>query len=254
MKTIRMLGAALLLAGFASLASAATIDFADLSLAPDSYFRTDASTSFSSGGATFYYDAPFGECCWAGFTYSNLSDTTTPGFLNDGSAITGAGRGGEGDIYAVAFGDGAYLEFDSPQGLVGAWFTNTTYAYLAMHDGDDGNATPFIKGPFGEDDFFTLTVTGLDANGAALASLDVALADGTDILADWTWIDLSSLGVVSGLSFSFASSDSGQWGINTPMYFAIDDISTVPVPGALWLFGSALGVAGIVRRRRKLAA
>lgn len=250
MKKMHMLGVTLLLAGFASLASAATIDFEDLSLAPDSYFRTDASTTFSSGGATFYYDASWGDCCWSGFSYSNLGDTTTPGFLNDGSAITGGGLGGAGDIYAVAYADGARLGFASPQGLVGAWFTNTTYAYLAMRDGNDGNSPAFVKGPFGEGDFFTLSVHGLDADGGQLSSLDVVLANGADILDTWLYVDLSGLGVVSGLGFSFASSDTGQWGVNTPAYFAMDGLTTVPLPGGLWLLGSALGMAGMLRRRR----
>lgn len=248
--------AAALLAGcLATTSQAATIDFDDLSLAPDSQFRTGSSTTFTSGGATFYYDAPYGDCCWSGFTYSNRTDVTTPGYLNDGSAITGDGVGAGQDNYAVGFSEGAHLEFGSPQGLVGAWFTNTTYAFLAMRDGNDGNTPAFVKGPFGPGDFFTLTVTGLDAGGNPLSSLDVALASGADVLDHWLYVDLSSLGTVSGLRFSFASSDMGPFGVNTPSYFAMDNLATVPVPGALWLMASAFaGLAGSARwRTRRLA-
>jgi hypothetical protein len=233
---------------------AATIDFDDLSLAPDTYFRTGASTSFTSGGATFYYDAPYGDCCWSGFTYSSKTDTVTPGYLNDGSAITGDGAGAGQDNYAIGNADGARLEFDTAQALAGAYFSNTTYAYLAMRDGNDGNSPAFVKGPFGEDDFFTLTVTGLDAGNAPVASLDIALADGTDILSDWLFVDLSGLGTVKALQFSFASSDSGAWGVNTPTYFAMDSLTTVPIPATVWLLGSAVGMLGArtrVRRKRR---
>ena len=73
----------------------------------------------------------------------------------------------------------------------------------------------------------------LDADGAQLSSLDVVLANGADILDTWLYVDLSGLGVVSGLGFSFASSDMGQWSINTPAYFAMDGLTTVPLPETL---------------------
>ncbi|MEM9177023.1 MAG: DUF4465 domain-containing protein, partial [Myxococcota bacterium] len=77
-------------------------------------------------------------------------------------------------------------------------------------------------------------------------------APGTEddyIVTDWTFVDLSSLGVVSRLAFSFESSDVGAFGINTPTYFAIDNLQTVPEPGtALLLLG---GLAGLAAHRRR---
>lgn len=244
----RKLGLALGIILVSPALSAAVITFDDLTLAPDSYFRTGSSTTFTSGGATFYYEAPFGDCCWSGFTYSNRTDTTTPGYLNDGSAITGDGFGPGQDNYAVAYGDGARLEFATAQALLGGYFTNTTYGYLAVRDGNDGNATPFVKGPFGPADYFTLTVNGLDDGNAVVGSVDIALAAGTDILDAWTWVDLSSLGAVRALEFFFASSDSGAFGINTPTYFAMDNLTAVPAPAAIWLLSSAIGVLAGWRR------
>lgn len=237
----RKLGLALGIILVSPALSAAVISFDDLTLAPDSYFRTGSSTTFTSGGATFYYETPFGDCCWSGFTYSNRTDTTTPGYLNDGSAITGDGVGPGQDNYAVAFGDGARLEFSSAQTVLGGYFTNTTYTFLAMRDGNDGNTTPFVKGPFGPADYFTLTVLGLDDADGVVGSLDIALAAGTDILDAWTWADLSTLGAVRSLEFFFSSSDMGAFGVNTPTYFAMDNLTVVPVPGAIWLLGSGLG-------------
>jgi hypothetical protein len=243
--------ASLLLLLANSVSQAGTITFDDLTLSPNSYFRTGASTTFRSGNATFFYEAPFGPCCWSGFTYSNLADTTTPGFLNDGSAITGDGAGPGIDNYAVGYTDGARLEFDTPQVVTGAFFTNTTYAFLAIRDGNDGNATPFVKGPFGPDDFFTLVVTGLDSASNPTGSVDIALADGTSILDAWTFADLSSLGLVSGLRFIFLSSDVGSFGINTPTYFAVDNLTTVPAPAGLWLLLSGIGCLAQYRRLRR---
>lgn len=249
MKTTALLTTTLMAALLTPPATAAIITFDDLGLAPDSYFRTGASTTFTSGNATFTYDAPWGDCCWSGFTYSNKTDTTTPGYLNEGSAYTGDGVGTGQDNYAVAFGDGARLEFDTAQDLAGAYFTNTTYVYLAMRDGNDGNSPPFVKGPFGSDDFFTLTVTGFDDAYNPTGTLDIALADGTHILDQWLFVDLAALGTVKGLTFSFASSDNGPWGSNTPAYFAMDNLTTVPVPASVWLLGSAFGLLGAGRMR-----
>ncbi len=246
--------AILLMGSLAQAAGAGTITFDDLSLAADSQFRAGASTTFTSGGATFYYDAPFGDCCWSGFTYSNRTDTTTPGFLNDGSAITGDGVGAGQDNYAVGFGDGARLEFADDQALVGAWFTNTTYSFLAMRDGNDGSSPSFVKGPFGNGDFFKLIITGLDSQGTAVSSLDVPLADGSNVLDSWLYVDLSVLGMVRGLSFDFASSDLGPFGSNTPTYFAMDNLTTVPVPATFWLMGSGLLALASRARRRGLSA
>ena len=44
------------------------------------------------------------------------------------------------------------------------------------------------------------------------------------IIKTWQWIDLSSLGLIDSLLFSVESSDVGAYGINTPTYFAADDI------------------------------
>lgn len=242
------------LAAASSPVAAAVIDFDDNLLAADSFFDPRADVTWSSGNASFSHswNETF-DCCWGGFTYSNQTDTTTPGFLNDRSAITGDGVGAGQDNYAIGTtGSSApALSFGSAQTVRGAFFTNATYSYLAMANGDDGNDPAFVKGPFGDDDFFRLTVTGVDADGAALSSLDILLADGTNILDEWTWFDLSGLGVVNGLRFALDSSDVGAFGINTPGYFAVDNISVVPIPAAAWLFASALGLLGVRRRLQR---
>ncbi|TDJ44461.1 MAG: VPLPA-CTERM sorting domain-containing protein [Gammaproteobacteria bacterium] len=241
--------AILLLAGTAT--QAAVIDFDDNYLAPDSYYDPQAAVTWSSGGADFNHGwSTTYDCCWSGFTYSNKSDTTTAGYTNDRSAITGDGIGAGQDNYAVGYtGNGdAILSFGSAQTVLGGYFTNVTYTYLAMAYGDDGNDTPFVKGPFAEGDFLTLTITGLDSGGESLGSLDFRLADGANVLNTWAWFDTSGLGEVYGLDFALSSSDNGLYGMNTPAYFAVDSLSIVPLPAGVWLFISALGALGLRKR------
>ena len=232
---------------------AAVIDFDDNYLASNSFFDPQANTTWTSGGATFNHgwNDTYG-CCWSGTTYSNQTDTTTAGFLNDRSAITADGVGAGQDNYAVLTSgiDDPEISFTSAQTVQGAYFTNTTYAYLAMAYGDDGNETPYVKGPFGEDDWFKLIINGLDASGEVIGSIDFFLADGASIIDSWTWVDLSGLHEVHGLSFSLDSSDQGAFGMNTPAYFAVDSISVVPIPAAVWMFISGLGLLGLRSRSK----
>ena len=50
------------------------------------------------------------------------------------------------------------------------------------------------------------------------------------IVKDWTFVDLSSLGAVTKLQFALSSSDTGQFGMNTPAYMAMDSMSISAVP------------------------
>jgi len=100
----------------------------------------------------------------------------------------------------------------------GAYFTNNMYAYHSMTEGDD------FTDPFDEDDWLEVTVTGLDAQGNETGSVSFYLAENGFIQDQWKWVNLDELNVVKTLKFSMASSDTGDWGMNTPAYFCIDGI------------------------------
>ena len=44
----------------------------------------------------------------------------------------------------------------------------------------------------------------------------------SEIVKDWQYCDLSALGQVSKVSFTLTSSDNGDYGMNTPAYFCLD--------------------------------
>lgn len=217
------------------------VDFEDLILAAESYWAGDATGvhTFDSGEATFwnYYDDEFGPY-WEGFAYSNTTDTTTAGYMNQYSAYPGVGADGSpnyGVGYQGFMGTTPELQFDTTAGytVAGAYFTNTTYAYLSMRDGD-GVAKQF-GGATGDDpDWFKLTIVGVDSSDATSGPVELYLADYTSadpsadyLVDDWTWVDLTSLGDIVGLRFYLSSTDNGPWGINTPAYFAMDSVRGV---------------------------
>ncbi|MBM4092135.1 MAG: DUF4465 domain-containing protein, partial [Planctomycetes bacterium] len=142
----------------------------------------------------------------------------------------------------------------------GAYFTNTTYAALSMRDGDSFSKK--FGGELGSDpDWFLLKISGLNAGGGVTGTVDFYLADyrfadnRQDFIVDtWTWVDLSSLGEVSSLKFDLSSSDTGDWGMNTPAFFAMDDLVSAPEPSTLALSCAGIAAAAaawIVRRRRR---
>ncbi len=274
-------------------------DFDDLPLAPNSFFRGPTANAtdrpdpfggplpvkvgtFQSGGASFInrFNTNYGN--FSGFAYSNVSDTTTPGFGNQFAAFTGSGRGPGMDNYGIGFGsddsldptDRAQLDelayFDVPIGttVANAYVTNTTYTALSLLNGD-----AFAKkfgGASGDDpDFLLLTAFGSDGSGRVLSSradfylADFRFADNSldYVVADFRLFDLTPLAGASRIYFNITGSDVGTFGLNTPAYFAVDDIrfvspAAVPEPASWLACGTAIaigGAASLRRRRRRVA-
>lgn len=214
-----------------------TVTFDDLTLDTLVYWSGEDSTGyFVSGGVTFpnEYDHDWGY--WSGgFVYSRSTDVTTAGYTNDFSAFTGSGAGGSTN-YAVNYGGN--IDFGAETEVSAITVTNTTYAALSMMNGDfygkvfgsSVNSQGQVDGTNGED-FFRLLITGYDANNDSVGQVtfylaDYRFADSTqDYIVDtWETIDLTSLGTIRYLSFSLESSDVGQNGMNTPAYFALDNL------------------------------
>ncbi|MEM9723283.1 MAG: DUF4465 domain-containing protein [Bacteroidota bacterium] len=211
-------------------------DFEELAVLPDSFLNgSDLSGGFRSGNV--FLPNSFNEefQSWSGWAISNTTDTTTPGFLNQYSAITGEGVDSSA-TYGVSFSSGMNILRLEDQALgqpvTGFFITNSTYAYLSMLEGD-----AFAKrfgGATGDDpDFFLLTIQGFSGGALTDSVVEFYLADfrfednSQDyIVEEWTYVDLLSLGAVDSLAFTLTSSDVGDFGMNTPAYFCVDNIET----------------------------
>jgi len=247
-------------------AEATVAPFDDLSLAADSYWNgSDESGGFQSGNAYFHNNYNPDWDSWDGWAYSNMTDTTTSGYGNQYSAFAGGGANGSSN-YGVSYVALDWMSGYDPiptrvdftgsatgRQVQDAYFTNTTYAALAMLNGEV--PAKQFGGATGDDpDWFKLIITGIGADSQPTGTVDFYLADyrfadnGQDYIVDeWIWVDLSSLGEVTGLEFSVASSDVGDYGINTPTYFAMDNLTYVPEPISVLL----LGMGGLVIRSKK---
>jgi hypothetical protein len=132
----------------------------------------------------------------------------------------------------------------------------------------DGDPPPYsfgkkFGGASGEDpDWFKITAFGMDAAGTLLPGVaEFYLADfrATDpaqdyIVDEWMWWDLSVLDGAHRIYFNLSSSDRGAWGMNTPAFFALDDLHllTAPEPATGWLWLSGLLVVAPLRMRSVL--
>ncbi|NJL75029.1 MAG: DUF4465 domain-containing protein [Saprospiraceae bacterium] len=217
-------------------------DFENFNIGLDSFLNgSDRAGGFRSGDVFLrneFTSTAFGDF-WSGWAISSERDTTTPGFLNQYSAITGSGWDNS-DTYAVGY-DGSSgfgglvlnLVEDAVGSVVeGFYITNSTYAYLSMLNGDS-----FAKrfgGETGNDaDFLKLKVKKfldgvLQQDSIEFFFADYRFEDNSKdyIVKDWTWLDLTALGDADSLFLSIASSDVGDFGINTPAYFCIDQVTT----------------------------
>jgi hypothetical protein len=102
-KKLRNLVCLIAVSAVVSAAHAQITTFDDLILPPESYWNgSDGSGGFTSGGARFSnnYNADWDS--WDGFSYSNITDTTTQGLAAQYNSIAGSGQGGSAN-YAVAY-------------------------------------------------------------------------------------------------------------------------------------------------------
>src|SRR5512133_2247034 len=115
--------------------------FDDLTLSPKSFWDgSDSSGSFKSGDFTFNNSYNKDWQSWSGFAYSNMTDVTTAGYVNQYSAITGKGYVGSAN-YAVCYPTpSAELVFNTTTKITGFYATNSTYAYLS--GSSPGSTTP----------------------------------------------------------------------------------------------------------------
>jgi hypothetical protein len=253
------------LAALAGVAPAAVIDFNTLDTGGDSYYRptTHGSHGWNTGGASFGMSVFTNEwgSSWGGFTYSDVNNPADGSYLNE-YAVYGDGMDySDGGVYAIGYIDsfnGVYptLTLGTASTVNSLRVNNTAYAALEMINASSG----FTK-PFSTNDWFKLTIEGKNTAGDSVGAVDCMLADFTGytagddkdnfVLNDWELIDLTSLGSeVSSLSFALSSSDSGAWGMNTPAYFAIDQVDVVPEPGTISLMVIGLGGMAWFRKKR----
>lgn len=180
---------------------------------------------------------------WEGFCPSRSADTEdySSGNWIDHmwGTMAAGGVGGKGTPFLVAYwntmeggepGDAASLQIKCTGDLTfeakSVYVNNSTYAYYVMKNG-----SPFSK-KFGKGDWMKVMFYGVTEKGAVTAPVEYYLADYRsetesewEMTTGWTMVNLESLnaaGRLKSIYIQMASSDSGQFGMNTPAVFSMD--------------------------------
>lgn len=191
-------------------------------------YGNEIAGSFMSGSYQFSnsYNIDYGS--WSGMGYTNRTETSFSTYLTDQfNSVVGKGYG-DSENFAVAYSNGEIKVLNKPvegDSIRGFYITNNAYAVNA-YNGNDSYAKKFEQG-----DFLKVVFTGHHADGTD-AKIEYYLADyrSTKVadhyyLDTWQWVDLQSLGKVTSIDFAFDGSDKGQFGLNTPAYFCIDNFN-----------------------------
>ena len=177
--------------------------------------------NWKSGDYNFqtFYDNSYGVY-YSAFTVSNQTDSTYAGLQDAYHSASGGAYAGENfAVWNMNYYGADTVSF-AAQVVPGMFVNNTAYAVSSMCNGDS-----YAK-KFGADDWFKLTINA-SLNGQAVdTQVEVYLAKDGKYINQWTWVDLSQFGEIDAVTFNMTSSDAGEWGMNTPAYFALDNFGT----------------------------
>ena len=176
---------------------------------------------YASGGIAV---SNYGNDMITGADYLRQLEVYTPNI--DGGGREGCGHDGSNN-FAVVFDAGAYynpaaitMKDGTARVIESVWVNNTCYTLNVLINGNDYAA------PMAKNGFFKAVATGY-AGGEVTGTAEFFMAKGISFVGEWSKWDLSSLGAVDKVVFSVAASPEqyGDWGINTPAYFCIDDVA-----------------------------
>ena len=162
---------------------------------------------------------------WESFMGIGISNRTATTFadatLTPDQYNNVTGKANTGKNFAVVYGDNSTITVNKANGvnIKGLFFTNATYVKYVVEEGN-AYAKKFESG-----DYLKVTITA--DNGKKVEFYPADYRSGKTIVNKWTWLDLSSLGTVKSLTFTFDGTDKGIYGLNTPSYICIDDVTYV---------------------------
>ena len=175
----------------------------------------------------YYYDVTIANYTNKTFSWANPD-------YDQYSAVGGAAEGENYAVWSNNYYNGVSVTLAEPAVVSGMAVTNNAWDIEAILNGDGMSAEEDGQTglPFGLGDYLLLTVTGMNAAGDTVGTVNYYLADFRDDAAEydwtyaenWQWVDLTELGEVSALGFSMSSTKGNDYGMTTPAYFCFDNL------------------------------
>lgn len=170
--------------------------------------------------------ASYGGMSWEGFTLSKVAQDTANVF----GCVANGGMQGVGTPYAIGYfsewvtASQGYssniILFDQTYYPEYVYICQNSNTMCAIVHGDVFNARAFS-----EQDTLALIISALDSNMQEMATTTYYLAVDGQKNNGWVKVPLHNLGAAAGLSFRMTTTDIGDFGSNTPLYFALDALT-----------------------------
>ena len=181
--------------------------------------------TFESGNFVFTQEVSVSE--WGTYYYGNIVTNKTTNeykgdFQNDMSANGGAHGGKNFVVWTGSYIGADGITLKQAAVVPGMYVCNTPWVVDAILKGD--GMSDDEGAPFGEEDYFTLTVSGYLNGEPTSKMVEVELAKGKQYIKDWTYVDLRPLGKIDAIKFALSGSKKNGYGMTSPAYFALDDL------------------------------
>ena len=168
----------------------------------------------------------YGGMSWEGFTISKVSQDTANVF----GCVANGGLAGVGTPYVIGYYSSWVTKslgyssniilFDQEYYPEYVYICQNSNTMEAITNGGVFNARAFT-----ENDTLALIISALNSGMEETKSITYYLAVDGEKNNGWIKVPLTALGQAVGLSFRMTTTDIGQFGENTPMYFALDGLT-----------------------------
>ena len=173
----------------------------------------------------------YGGMSWEGFTISRVSQDTANVF----GCVANGGLAGVGTPYVIGYFSewvtmaneysSNIIVFDQEYYPEYVYICQNSNTMEAITQGNVFNARAFT-----EQDTLTLIIAAMDVTFAEGDTIHYHLAVNGEKNNGWVKVPLTALGKTAGLSFCMTTTDMGDYGANTPLYFALDGLTVNTEP------------------------
>ena len=179
------------------------------------YAWTDPATSLSSELSNDYADGFY----WGGgIAISNYIHNADLKTANYEKQLAVAASNGSKNFAVACSRAYFYFKDNSTHIIESMRISPTAYVLNTVKNGND-----FSKPLTGASDYYSVIATGY-VGDAVTGKVEIRLVDNGVIEEGWRNVSLASLGQVNRVEFTYDGSDKGAYGLNTPQYFAFDDV------------------------------
>ena len=196
-------------------------------------FENVISTEYAFGyeNDTFEFEYFYNEeyAYWGGFAQSKVKDTDPANglFANQYAVFNDSAASGDNFLiyYYDSFNEPCDIVLKKPVHLSDVKLNLTTYTYASITN----EAINDFASAFDEGDYLKVIFTGMKGN--EITGVDecyvVDFRDGKRIMAtNWNEYSLVNLGSdYDRVRVTIETTDVGEWGANTPLYIALDDLA-----------------------------